>query len=83
MATGCHDSHWLLIDIPCHCKRDGALIAFSLTSKITFEPANFLSMLKYMGLGMLVIFIIISIIILATVLINKIFSPKKKKDENQ
>ena len=56
---------------------------FSLASKITFEPANFLSMLKYMGLGMLVIFIIISIIILATVLINKIFSPKKKKDENQ
>lgn len=39
-----------------------------------FEPVNFVSNLKYMGIGMLTIFIIIGVIILATVLINKTFS---------
>ena len=44
---------------------------------ITFEPSRFVEMLEYMGKGMLVIFVIIGIIILATVLINKIFSKKQ------
>ena len=44
--------------------------------QLFFEPANFISNLKYMGIGMLVIFVIIGIIILATVLINR-FSSKK------
>lgn len=39
-----------------------------------FEPSNFSANLKYMGTGMLVIFAVIGIIILATLLINKIFS---------
>lgn len=43
---------------------------------IEFEPSRFLDMLQYMGKGMLVIFVIIGVIILATVLINKIFSKK-------
>ena len=42
-----------------------------------FEPANFISMLYYMGIGMLVIFVIIGIIILSTMVINKMFSKKK------
>ncbi len=44
--------------------------------EIEFVPSRFLDMLPYMGKGMLVIFVIIGVIILATVLINKIFSKK-------
>ena len=43
---------------------------------LVFQPKNFVSNLKYMGIGMLVIFAVIGIIALATVLINKIFSEK-------
>ena len=43
---------------------------------ISFEPIRFVEMLGYMGKGMLVIFVIIGVIILATVAINKIFSKK-------
>lgn len=42
-----------------------------------FEPMNFVKNLSYMGIGMLMIFIIIGIIILITVLVNKGFSSKK------
>ena len=42
--------------------------------KLFFEPMNFLHHLKNMGIGMLVIFVVIGIIILTTLLINKIFS---------
>lgn len=41
---------------------------------IGFEPMNFVANLKYMGLGLLCIFIVIGIIILATLLVNKLFS---------
>lgn len=41
-----------------------------------FEPGNFVTNLQYMGIGMLTIFIIIGVIILATLLINKAFSGK-------
>ena len=44
------------------------------SSQMTFQPANFLSNLKYMGLGMLIIFVVIGIIILITMLINKFFA---------
>ena len=43
-----------------------------------FEPMNFIKNLQYMGIGMLTIFIIIGIIILFTMLINKVFSGKKE-----
>lgn len=43
---------------------------------IDVNPINFVKNLSYMGVGMLIIFIIIGIIILATVLINKLFSNK-------
>jgi 1,4-dihydroxy-2-naphthoate octaprenyltransferase len=44
------------------------------SSGIIFEPGNFLYNLKYMGLGMLVIFVVIGIIILVTMMINKLFA---------
>ena len=37
-----------------------------------FNPMNFVGNLKYMGLGMLGIFIVIGVIILLTVILNKI-----------
>ena len=43
---------------------------------ITFDPANFIYNLKYMGIGMLVIFTVITVIILAISLINYLFSEK-------
>lgn len=46
------------------------------TPDLFFEPGNFIKMLSYMGKGMLVIFVIISVIIIATILTNKFFSKK-------
>ena len=43
-------------------------------AQLVFEPANFISHLKNMGIGMLVIFVVIGIIILVTMMINKLFS---------
>ena len=42
--------------------------------EIFFEPMNFVSNLQYMGIGMLVIFVVIGIIMLATSLLNRFFS---------
>ncbi len=47
-----------------------------MLDKLFFEPINFISNLSYMGIGMLVIFIIIGVIIGITVLTNKLFSKK-------
>ena len=44
--------------------------------QLFFQPENFVSMLPKMGIGMLVIFVIIGVIILTAMLINKIFSKK-------
>lgn len=44
-----------------------------------FDPMAFVHNLKYMGVGMLVIFVVIGMIILTTMLINWIFSDPKKK----
>ena len=41
---------------------------------IVFNPMAFVNNLKYMGVGMLVIFVVIGIIILATKLVNFLFS---------
>ena len=48
--------------------------AASATQDIFFELANFVHSLKYMGIGMLVIFVVIGIIIFAINLINYLFS---------
>ncbi len=44
--------------------------------KLDFDPAAFLKNLQYMGVGMLVIFVVIGIIVLTTMLINWLFSKK-------
>ena len=49
------------------------------TAQLVFEPAKFISNLQYMGIGMLVIFIVIGIIILSTRLINFLFSDPSAK----
>ncbi len=54
------------------------LSASSSAPEINFQPEKFVEMLGYMGKGMLVIFVIIGAIILATLGINKLFSGKKK-----
>ncbi len=44
---------------------------------LTFTPTRFIDFLSYMGRGMLVIFIVIAVIVVITMLTNKIFSGKK------
>ncbi len=53
-------------------------LAAEKAPKLFFNPANFISNLKYMGIGMLVIFVVIGIIIFATMLINYLFSDNDK-----
>ena len=49
------------------------------SAQLSFNPAMYLANLRYMGIGMLVIFIIIGIIILSTMLINYLFSDSPGK----
>ena len=51
--------------------------AAEAAQELFFEPGNFVEMLRYMGIGMLVIFVLIGVIILATMATNAIFSKKK------
>lgn len=48
---------------------------------MVFEPFKFVESLKYMAVGMIGIFLVIGVIILATLLLNKVF--KEKTDNNQ
>ena len=50
------------------------ILAEATAPQLFFEPANFVEYLKYMGIGMLVIFVVIGIIVLTTMLINKVFA---------
>ena len=45
---------------------------------IIVNPMNFISNLKYMGFGMLGIFVVIGIIVCVTMLLNKVLAPKNK-----
>ena len=47
-----------------------------LTALFQFDPMAFVENLQYMGVGMLVIFLVIGLIILTTMLINWLFSKK-------
>ena len=47
----------------------------------TFEPVRFVENLRYMGIGMLGIFIVIGIIMLLTLLLNKLTSEKNSSDQ--
>ena len=49
-------------------------ILTSTVANLQFDPMAFIENLKHMGVGMLVIFAIIGIIILATKLVNFLFS---------
>lgn len=51
--------------------------AASMFGDITFEPMNFVDNLGYMATGMIGIFVVIGVIIVATSLINKIASRNK------
>lgn len=44
---------------------------------LSFDLSRAVDMLGHMGRGMLVIFVIIGVIILSTIVINKVFSEKK------
>lgn len=44
-----------------------------------FEPIEFVNNLKYMGIGMLGVFMIVGIIIVATYAVNKFTSKNSKK----
>ena len=52
-------------------------LAAAKEQEMFFKPELFLDKLPNMGIGMLLIFILIGVIILTTALINKIFSSKK------
>ncbi len=45
-----------------------------------FEPMNFIENLKYMGLGMLGIFIVIGVIVILTMVLNSVTA---KSDEDK
>ena len=49
----------------------------SVFGDITFEPMNFVNNLGYMATGMIGIFVVIGVIIVATTVINKIASKNK------
>lgn len=46
----------------------------------SFEPMHFVENLRYMGLGMLGIFIVIGAIMLLTILLNKLTEKKDDSD---
>lgn len=52
----------------------------NLFSGMKFEPKAFIDNLIYMGEGMLCIFIVIAIVAVVTMLLNKVFSGKKKTE---
>ena len=60
--------------------KEASSAAAEVSTGFQFEPAAFVSSLKYMGLGMLGIFIVIGVIIGCTYLLNAVFSRKEKKD---
>ena len=47
-----------------------------IAANLEFNPMAFVDNLKYMGIGMLVIFVIIGVIVLATKLVNNLSSDK-------
>lgn len=49
---------------------------FLTAPSFQFEPTAFVENMKHMGVGMLVIFVVIGLIILTTTLINWLFSEK-------
>lgn len=48
-----------------------------------FEPMHFVENLRYMGLGMLGIFIVIGVITLLTIILNKVTEQKPDEQPDQ
>lgn len=48
-----------------------------------FEPMNFVRMLEFLGKGMLGIMVVMGVIILTTILLNKLTSEKKQDEEQK
>ena len=48
-----------------------------------FDPMNFVENLRYMGLGMLGIFIVIGVITLLTIILNKVTEQKPDEQPEQ
>ena len=48
-----------------------------VAANLEFNPMAFVENLKYMGIGMLAIFIVIGVIVGITYLLNRIFKEKK------
>lgn len=48
-----------------------------------FEPQNFVESLKYMGAGMLGIFVVMGVIILTTYGLGRLFSRKPKQNDEK
>ena len=46
---------------------------------MNFNPMNFITNIRFLAVGMISIFIVIGVIILVTVLLNKIFTKSDKK----
>ena len=46
-----------------------------------FEPMNFVTSLEYLAKGMIGIMVVMGVIILSTLLLNKLGSSKKKDEE--
>ncbi|MBQ2892931.1 MAG: hypothetical protein IJE24_02235 [Oscillospiraceae bacterium] len=49
-------------------------LLINAVANMKWNPMAFVDNLHYMGIGMLVIFVVIGVIILATKLVNKLFS---------
>ncbi len=54
---------------------------FSIAAAV--EPMHFVDNLKYMGLGMLGIFIVIGVIMLLTMILNSVAQEKPKQDDDK
>ena len=49
---------------------------------MNFDPMQFIYNLKYMGLGMLDILIVMGVIIAVTMILNKVTAPKENETSN-
>ena len=56
----------------------------SLASKeFIFQPMNFINNLMYLVIGLIGIFIVIGLIVIATIILNKLPEGKKKDNDKQ
>ncbi|MBQ7408348.1 MAG: hypothetical protein IJW13_03655 [Clostridia bacterium] len=54
----------------------------NLLVEVSIDFGRFASSFKYMGIGMLGIFIVITVLVLGIVALNKLTAPRNKKDDS-